>query len=142
LSGSELVVDMMTHVKVLAWLHIVFGCLLALIGVSALLFFGGLAGIVGMSEPALDARIAVPILGGIGGLVFLVLMVLALPGIVAGAGLLKFAPWARILTIVLSALHLLSVPVGTALGIYGLWVLTRRETEALFTPQAYRTSAY
>jgi hypothetical protein len=28
--------------------------------------------------------------------------------------------------------HLFSIPFGTALGIYGLWVLLRRETEPLF----------
>ena len=133
---------MQTHVKVLAWLHIVFGGLLILAGVVALLFFGGLAGIVGISDQTPDARIAVPILGGIGGLVFVVMMVLALPGIIAGVGLLKFAPWDRIVTIVLSALHLLSVPIGTAIGIYGLWVLTKRETEALFAPQPYRTATF
>ena len=31
-----------------------------------------------------------------------------------------------------SVIHLLSVPFGTVLGVYGLWVLLQRETEALF----------
>ena len=132
---------MTTHVKVLGWLHIAFGGMLALAGVSMLLLFGGLAGIVGMSAHTPDARIAVPILSGIGGLVCIVLTALAIPGIVTGAGLLKFAPWARILAIVLSALHLLNVPLGTALGVYGLWVLTKPETEALFSP-GYRAAPY
>jgi hypothetical protein len=47
-------------------------------------------------------------------------------------GLLKFQPWARVLTIVLCAINLLNVPFGTALGIYGLWVLLNSETEQLF----------
>jgi hypothetical protein len=33
---------------------------------------------------------------------------------------------------VLSALNLISIPFGTLLGIYGLWVLLNKETEALF----------
>jgi len=37
------------------------------------------------------------------------------------------------LTIVLSALDLLHVPFGTILGIYGLWVMLKPETEQLFT---------
>ena len=54
--------------------------------------------------------------------------------------MLSFKPWARILGIVLSALHLLNVPFGTAVGIYGLWALLNRETEALFTrPYPVRT---
>ena len=59
-------------------------------------------------------------------------VVLSLPGIIAGIGLLKLQPWARILAIVISALDLLNVPIGTALGVYGLWVLLQAETERLF----------
>jgi hypothetical protein len=36
------------------------------------------------------------------------------------------------LTIILSALDLPGVPIGTALGVYGLWVLLKPETERLF----------
>jgi hypothetical protein len=63
-------------------------------------------------------------------------MLLSLPGLIAGIGLVKFRPWARILGIVISALDLLSVPFGTALGVYGLWVLLSTETEALFRQSA------
>ena len=51
------------------------------------------------------------------------MLVLSLPGIIAGVGLLKFRPWARIVTIVLSALNLMNIPFGTILGVYGLWVM-------------------
>jgi hypothetical protein len=34
--------------------------------------------------------------------------------------------------IVLSALDLFNIPLGTALGIYGFWVLLNKETEQLF----------
>jgi sec-independent protein translocase protein TatA len=37
-----------------------------------------------------------------------------------------------VLTIILSVIHLFSVPFGTVLGIYGLWMLLQRETEPLF----------
>jgi hypothetical protein len=122
---------MATHVKVLGVLHIVLGGLGILAGIIVLAIFGGVAGIVGASGEE-GAHVAVPILGGIGGLVFLLAMALSVPGLVAGIGLLAFRPWARILTIVLSAIHLLNVPVGTAVGIYGLWALLNRETERLF----------
>jgi len=36
------------------------------------------------------------------------------------------------LMIVISAIELLHIPIGTALGIYGLWALTKPETAALF----------
>ena len=57
---------------------------------------------------------------------------MGIPGILAGWGLLNFKPWARILAIVLSAIRLINIPIGTVLGIYGLWVLFSKETETLF----------
>lgn len=122
---------MATHVKVLGIIHIVFGTLGVLGGFILLVIFGGIAGIVGASGEE-GAVIAVPVLGGLGGLLFVLLMVFSAPALAAGIGLLAFRPWARILTIVLSALNLLNVPIGTAVGIYGLWALLNRETERLF----------
>jgi hypothetical protein len=44
-------------------------------------------------------------------------------GLVGGIGLLSLAPWARTLTLVAGFIELLNVPLGTALGIYAIWVL-------------------
>jgi hypothetical protein len=122
---------METHVKVLAILHIVFGVLGVLIGLGVFALFGGIAGLVHMDGDP-DAEVAIPILGAIGGLVLVILLVLSVPGIIAGIGLLSYQPWARILTIVLSIFDLLNIPFGTALGIYGLWVLLTTEGARLF----------
>ena len=123
---------MESHVKTLAILHIVFGGLGLLLAVGMLLLFGGIAGLTGIADSSGDAHFTIPIIGGIGLLIFCVLLVLSLPGIIAGFGLLNFQPWARILTIVLSVLDLFHVPFGTALGVYGLWVLLSQDTERLF----------
>ena len=124
---------MRDHVKILAVLNIVFGGIGVLIGLGFLLLFGGIAGIVGFSAQSdPEAAVAIPILGLIGMGLMVIILICAVPGIVAGFGLLKFRPWARILTIVLSALNLFSVPIGTAVGIYGLWTLLNSETEQLF----------
>ena len=125
---------MRDHVRILAYLNIVFGALGLLAAVVVLFIFGGIAGIVGAAAPHNpDAlHVAVPVLGIIGMVVCVIILLVSLPGIILGAGLLKLQPWARILGIVLSALNLLNVPFGTALGIYGLWVLLQQETERLF----------
>lgn len=125
---------MAQHVKILGILHIVFGGLCVLGGTIALLVLGGLAGLVGVSGETADTQVAAPILGGIGGLVFVVCLVIGLPGLIAGFGVLQFKGWARILMIVLSALDLINIPLGTALGIYGFWVLLNPATEQLFRP--------
>lgn len=123
---------MESHVKAVAILHIVLGGLGALAAVIILTIFGGIAGIVGATAPRGDAVAAVPILGVIGGVLSILVLLLSLPAVIAGFGLLSFQPWARILTIVLSALNLLNVPIGTALGAYSLWVMLNTATEALF----------
>jgi hypothetical protein len=122
---------MQTHVKVVGALFIVLSALgiLLAVGVGAIFGMAGMAGAAADSE---DAALAIPILGITGGLVTLFLLVLSLPGLATGIGLLLFKPWARILGIVLSALQLLGFPVGTAIGIYSLWVLLNKDTERLF----------
>ena len=118
------------HVKILAVLNIVLGALGVLAALVILIFFGGLAGIAG-STPDWDADLGAAVLGLIGGVAFFVVMVLSAPTLIAGIGLLNYSPWAKTLTMIVSALHLFNVPFGTALGIYGLWVLSKDETAAL-----------
>lgn len=123
---------MQTHVKVLGALYLTLsGCFLVM-ALFLLLALGSAAGIVGAAADSQDAAIAIPIIGITGVALGVLLGLLALPGLVAGYGLLKFKPWARILTIVLSALNLINIPFGTALGVYGLWVLLNKDTERLF----------
>ena len=61
-----------------------------------------------------------------------VFFAIGISSLLAGIGLLKQKRWARILAILVAILALTSFPLGTAAGIYTLWVLTQRETEALF----------
>ena len=132
---------MAQHVKILGILHIVFGALGVLAAIFVLLIFGGISAVVGLSDHSSDSLTAIPILGMVGGFVFMLLLVLSLPGLIIGIGLVQFRPWARIAGIILSALDLVSVPpFGTALGIYGLWVLLNRETEQMFEPRPVRAA--
>jgi hypothetical protein len=50
-------------------------------------------------------------------------------GIITGWGLLQREEWARVVALVMGFVALLSVPVGTALGIYTLWVLLPSQSE-------------
>ncbi len=125
---------METHVKVLAVLHIVFGAFLVLGAMAIMLTFGGASAIVGAAAEAEDAAIALPIIGLTGMALSALFLVLGAPGLIAGIGMWKYANWARILGIVLSALDLIHIPFGTILGAYGLWVLLNKETERLFNP--------
>jgi hypothetical protein len=107
---------MTTHIKVLGWLHIVFGAFGLL---AALAVFGG-SMLGGLFAGSVTAMVGI---GLIGSFAAVLLALLAIPGLIAGYGLLKLRPWARILTIVLAVFELIHFPFGTALGVYSLWVL-------------------
>ena len=126
---------METHVKVLAALYIVFGALGTLAACAVIAVFGiaGVASAAAAGSDA-DALIALPIIGITGTALAVFLLAVSLPGVIAGIGLLNFRPWARIVTIVLSVLNLINVPFGTALGVYGLWVMLSEQGAKLFTP--------
>ena len=122
---------MTTHVKVLGALFIVFGAFYVLLAVGSSMILGVLATFIG-GQGGDDAAVGAAVLGLAGAAAFILLLCLGIPGIIAGIGLLKFKRWARILGIVLSVIRLISFPFGTIVGIYGLWVLFNKETEALF----------
>lgn len=120
---------MQQHVKILAVLHIILGGLGVMAALVVMLVFGGLAA---LSQRAMDFDIPGAAISVIGAIAFLVLIAISVPGLIAGIGLLTFQPWARILTIIISAIELPGFPFHTALGIYGLWVLLSNEGTALF----------
>jgi len=128
------------HVKTVAILNIVLASLGLLFSIFFLLFFGGLAGVV-IHDNDPDAATGAAVLGGIGVILSVVIALFSVPALIGGIGLLKFKEWARVLTIVMSAFHLLNVPLGTALGIYGIWALTKDETRDLFRAQAVSVPA-
>lgn len=116
---------MRNHVVVLAALFIACG----FIGlVVALGLFFGLAGI-GWASGDFDA---VVVLSTIGTIVGGMIGITALPTFIAGIVLLKEKTWARIFATIVCALNIFNVPFGTALAIYGFWVLTRPEVVRMF----------
>ena len=122
---------MAVHVKVIAILYLVFGAFGLLGALFSGLIFGALASFVGVSgEPGAPGGAAA--LGLFATILTILFVVLSLPAVLCGIGLLKFRPWARILGIVLAVIALLKVPIGTIFGVYALVILLRRETEALF----------
>ena len=123
---------MQTHVKVLGVLFIVLGVMGLVVAAFLLLAIGVAGGIVRSVADSADAAIALPILGLAGTGLAVFLSLLSAPGLVAGIGLLRFRPWARILGLVVAILDLIHFPFGTVLGVYGIWVLLSKETEALF----------
>lgn len=75
--------------------------------------------------PDFPANFLTTLLGVIG----VAVLIKAAAGFFAGYGLLQREHWARMVTLVLSFLALFNFPLGTALGIYSLWVLFPAKSE-------------
>ncbi|MEO6258834.1 MAG: hypothetical protein ABIP63_00730 [Thermoanaerobaculia bacterium] len=113
------------HVRILGWCFIVYSAVLALIGM--------VAGAIVLTGGAISGeREAMLITGAVGLLIAGFLLLVSLPGLLVGWGLLRLRSWARILGIIFGALHLLSIPFGTALGIYAMVILLNEDARALF----------
>ena len=123
-----------THIQVLGWLHIGLSAVLVVVGIFALLLFGGI-GIASQDEEALN------VLGCFGLIGISFFMCLAVPGLFAGYGLLKRRPWGRVVAIIVAAFNLFNIPIGTAIGIYALWLLTDEQAEAFFASAADANAA-
>jgi hypothetical protein len=113
------------HITILGILHIANSAL----GLIAALFIFALLNGIGVLTG--DAE-ALTILAIVASSIALFLLVLSLPGIIGGIGILHHRQWARILLLVVGILELMNIPIGTALGIYTIWVLLKGETKPLF----------
>ncbi|HSH20976.1 MAG TPA: hypothetical protein VLA03_11010 [Draconibacterium sp.] len=116
------------HINVVAALRIGFGILGLLIGglIFSILYFVG---------DLVDDKEAELILTIVANVLMVLIVILSIPGIIAGVGLFKRKEWARILTLILSVLDLFNIPVGTAIGAYSIWALVQPEVVELFKQQ-------
>lgn len=113
------------HITLLGVLHIARGAFVLLVGV---LLFAVLTGIGAISEDST----ALGVLGFIGTGLMLLLTALAIPSVLAGIGVLLRREWGRILALVVGILSLIDIPIGTAIGVYSIWLLMNDETRTLF----------
>lgn len=117
---------MKKHVTVVAAIQIVFA-LLGLVGALAIFFALNFA-----RTQVGDVEVAGPILRVLSISLPLLVGFLSTLGLVGGIGLFAYKAWARYIVIVVSALGLLNIPIGTLKGVYFLWVLLQDETIKLF----------
>ena len=120
---------MQKHITIVGALHIgyaAWGILWAVIIFMVMIGLGFVTIVGDESAPNILAAVGCMVPG------FLVL--LSVPGIVGGIGVLRLKSWGRYMVLVLSVLALLSIPIGTAIGVYSIWVLVQDETAQLFAP--------
>jgi len=105
-------------------LHVVAGLALLIV---AQVIFGRLSGGIHIPNgPPPEVTVWLrPLLSLIGWLI----LAKAAAGFFAGWGLLQREGWARVVALVMGFIALLNVPIGTALGIYTLWVLLPTQSD-------------
>jgi hypothetical protein len=110
------------HVRLVGILWMAYSALYIMGGVGLLIvariIFGGAIHIHNGPSPDVTLWLR-PVINLMGWL----LIVIAATGFFAGWGLLQREEWARTVALVVGFIALLRVPIGTALGIYTLWVL-------------------
>jgi hypothetical protein len=112
------------HLRTLGILWMVIGGLFLIPAVGLMMFGEGLHFVLHEREPWPGLFQLLLYMGGS------TLVILAAGGICVGMGLMQKAPWARTAAIILGVLALLHPPLGTALGVYSLWVLLGDERGA------------
>ena len=114
------------HISLIGILWIVFGGLSLTFGLLGFLLLFGISFIPDMGNEAPF------ILRTVGSTAIFFFALLGLPKILAGIGLLKKKEWGRILTLIVSFISLLNIPLGTALGIYSIVILMKEESFQYF----------
>jgi hypothetical protein len=118
------------HLRLLSVLFIVYGSLHVLASLAGWAFFRWSGLLHTFHSGETYGRFV--ILSGIVTILLFFVFLVAIGCIVGGIGLLNGRRWARVLLLILSFLNLIHLPLGTALGIYGIWVLMKDETDAFF----------
>ena len=108
------------HITILGWLYLALNIFTLFIGVFVFFILIGTGLLSGDGE-------AMSVLAIVGTFVLGILVVISIPGILAGWGLLKRKSWARVLALVIGFFSLMNVPFGTLLGVYTIWVLLANE---------------
>ena len=119
--------DMAKHINILGILFLTFSTLMIIAGFAVNHF-------VPMAGEISGDSTAIRITSIIGQSIGTALFIFAAPGFIGGYGLITKKSWSRVFGIILSCLSLLSIPFGTAIGIYGLWTLFKDETIVFLSP--------
>ena len=122
--------NMKQHVSFVGALHVGFGILGFLGALAVYLSFHFAFGFVE------DEPIAEKVISILGNTLSLIIVFFSALGVIGGIGLFSYRPWARILVMIVSAINCLNIPIGTAKGVYSIWVLMQKETLELFEPES------
>ena len=113
------------HKKVLGIIYIITASLTILTMLVVSAFIGTLFEfIVAQADEKEAAFILETVKTFVTAICWIIVFFVSIPSIIAGIGLLNKQSWALTLALILGCLKLLSFPIGTAIGVYSIWVYT------------------
>ena len=125
----------MEHLRIIRIIDYISGGVSVLVGFGLIVTFflgAGLVEFLGQGDEKVRTILAI-VFGTVGLIAGAVLVLLGLLSVMAGMALCNLQVWSRIFHIVVAILNIPNVPIGTAIGIYVLWVLlVNEQTRALF----------
>lgn len=113
---------MENHKKILGILYVVSGSLQLLLILALSMFISTIMVLVSNGMDPKEARILELVASILRFLPFVIIIFFSLPSIIAGIGLLNKQKWAFVLALILGCFKLFSFPIGTAIGVYTIWV--------------------
>jgi hypothetical protein len=122
------------RVDFLAMLFIVWGVLTTLIGLSTLAL--GVGATTLLASSGRPASFAASLTAAAFTILAIITIIWGGAHIAVGIALRRLRRWSRLGGLMLGSIDLVLLPYGTALGVYGLWVLLRDEGRRLFEAEA------
>jgi hypothetical protein len=129
------------HIKLTGILNLVYSVLAFCAGIFLLFLSILLPHIVsyavnaGFIDPDIIPHIVVDTVPVFLALISVIILLFAVIGIFGGAALVGKKKWGRIPVLIVSFINLLHIPVGTALGIYSIWILFDEEAIKILNSQ-------
>lgn len=113
---------MENHKRILGIIYIISAALQVLLLVFLGLFLSAIFGFVKSEADPETQRILDLVSGLLQYLPAILITFMSLPSLIAGIGLLNRQSWAMVLALILGCFKLFSFPIGTAIGVYTIWV--------------------
>jgi len=113
---------MENHKRILGIIYIISAALQALLLVFLGLFLSAIFGFVKSEADPETQRILDLVSSLLQYLPAILITFMSLPSLIAGIGLLNRQSWAMVLALILGCFKLFSFPIGTAIGVYTIWV--------------------
>ena len=123
---------MKTQVDFLGVLFVVWGLLTVVVGLSTLALGVGAVALIASAARSGGSQVAAGITAAAFTALAFLAMVWGAAHVVVGLPLRRYAPWSRLIALMLGSVDLLLLPYGTALGVYALYVLLNEKGKTLF----------